>query len=73
MSGDDVREFFQDLGIVLLWSFISVAITVLVFEALNRRYQLVREIFEENSVAAAVLAGSFVLGLFYTISNIVSG
>ncbi len=71
MSGDDLRDFFQDLGIILLWSTVAVAVALLVFEVLNRRYNLMHEIFEENSVAAGVLGGSFVLGIFYTVAQIV--
>jgi uncharacterized membrane protein YjfL (UPF0719 family) len=68
---DDVEQFFRDAGTVLLWSSVAVVIAFAVFEILNRRFQLVREIFEENSVAAGVLAGSFVLGIFYTVTQIV--
>jgi uncharacterized membrane protein YjfL (UPF0719 family) len=68
---DDVGQFFRDAGTVLLWSAVAVVIAFAVFEILNRRFQLVREIFEENSVAAGVLAGSFVLGIFYTVTQIV--
>ena len=42
-----------------------------VFEVLEKRYRLLDEIFKENSVAAAVLAGSFVVGIFYTVVQIV--
>lgn len=73
MSGDDVRDFFRDLGVVLLWSAVSLAVALLVFEVLNRRYQLMREIFEENSVGAAIIGGSFVLGVFYAVARIVVG
>lgn len=68
---DDVERFLRDAGTVLLWTAVAVAVAFIVFEILNRRFQLVREIFEENSVAAGVLAGSFVLGIFYTITQIV--
>lgn len=71
MSGDDVRDFFKALWAIVLYSTVAVAVAMLVFEVLNRRYQLMREIFEENSVAAGVLGGSFVLGIFYTIAQIV--
>ncbi len=71
MSGDDVREFFEDVGLVLLWSAIAMVLVLAVFEYLNKRYDIMREVFEENSIAAAVLAGSFVLGVFYTVTHIV--
>jgi uncharacterized membrane protein YjfL (UPF0719 family) len=70
MSEDLVR-FFQALGSTILWSLVAILIVFVVFEVLDRRYQLIREIFEENSTAAAVLAGSFVLGIFYTVAQIV--
>lgn len=69
---DDVKTFFRDVGMVLLWTGVAVAVALAVFEILNRRFELVREIFEENSVAAGVLAGSFVLGIFYAITQIVT-
>ena len=71
MSGDDVREFFQHLGAVAVYTAVSVAIVLIVFEVLNRRYNLMHEVFEENSVAAGVFAGSFVLGIFYAVTQIV--
>ena len=40
-------------------------------EVLNWRYHLLDEIFKENSAAASILAGSFVLGIFYTVVQIV--
>jgi uncharacterized membrane protein YjfL (UPF0719 family) len=71
LSGDDVRQFFEDLGLVILWSAVAVAVAMLVFEVLNRRYNLMHEIFEENSVAAGVFGGAFVFGIFYAIAQIV--
>ncbi len=68
---DDVTRFFQALGSTLLWSLVSIAIVAVVFELLEKRYRMVDEIFKENSVAAAILAGSFVLGIFYTVVQIV--
>jgi uncharacterized membrane protein YjfL (UPF0719 family) len=68
---DDIVRFFQALGSTVLWSAVAILIVFVVFQVLDRRYQLVKEIFEENSTAAAVLAGSFVLGIFYTVAQIV--
>jgi uncharacterized membrane protein YjfL (UPF0719 family) len=73
MSGDDVVQFFRNLGTIVLYSAVAVIVALIVFEVLNRRYQLMREIFEENSVAAGVLAGSFVLGIFYAVARIIVG
>ena len=68
---DEIVRFFQALGTTLLWSVVSIAIVAIVFELLQRRYHLLDEVFHENSVAAGVLAGSFVLGIFYTVTQIV--
>jgi uncharacterized membrane protein YjfL (UPF0719 family) len=68
---DEVIRFFQALGSTLLWSVVSVVIVALVFELLEKRYRLLDEIFKENSVAAAILGGSIVLGIFYTVTQIV--
>jgi uncharacterized membrane protein YjfL (UPF0719 family) len=68
---EEVSRFFAALGTTILWSVVSIVIVAVVFEILNRRYRLMNEIFDENSVAAAVLAGSFVLGVFYTVTQIV--
>jgi uncharacterized membrane protein YjfL (UPF0719 family) len=71
MSSEDVVRFFQALGSTVLWSVVAIVLVALVFEVLDLRYKLMREIFDENSVAAAVLAGSFVIGIFYTVAQIV--
>ena len=63
--------FLSSLGSTILWSAVAIILVVIVFEVLNWKYHLMKEIFEENSTAAAVLAGSFVLGIFYTVVQIV--
>ena len=68
---DEVVRFFQALASTLLWSVVSIAIVAIVFEVLEKRYRLMDEIFKENSTAAAILAGSFVIGIFYTVAQIV--
>ena len=68
---DEIIRFFSALGSTLLWSVVSILIVAVVFEILDKRYHLMDEIFKENSVAAAVLAGSFVIGVFYTVTQIV--
>jgi uncharacterized membrane protein YjfL (UPF0719 family) len=68
---DEVVRFFQSLGSTLLWSVVSILIVAVVFEILEKRYRLMDEIFKENSIAAAILAGSFVIGIFYTVAQIV--
>lgn len=67
----EVERFLIGLGNTILWSAVSILIVVVVFEALERKYKLMEEIFKENSTAAAILAGSFVLGIFYTVAQIV--
>ncbi len=66
-----IQAFLVALGSTLLWSLVAILIVIAVFEVLNRRYHLMKEIFEENSTAAALLAGSFVLGIFYAVIQIV--
>lgn len=68
---DALVGFFSSLGSTVLWSVVSIVIVALVFEILEKRYRLMDEIFKENSIAAAILAGSFVLGIFYTVTQIV--
>ena len=68
---DDIVRFFQALGSTILWSVVSIVLVAVVFEILDKRYHLMKEIFDENSTAAAVLAGSFVIGIFYTVVQIV--
>ena len=68
----DIPRFLSALGSTLIWSLVCILIVQLVFELLNRRYHLMKEIFDENSVAAAIFAGSFVLGVFYVVTSIVT-
>ena len=68
---DEVVRFFQALASTVLWSVVSIVLVAVVFEILDKRYHLMDEIFKENSVAAAILAGSFVIGIFYTVAQIV--
>ena len=68
---DEVVRFFQALGSTVLWTVVAIVIAALVFEILEKRYRLLDEIFKENSVAAAIFAGSIVIGIFYTVAQIV--
>jgi uncharacterized membrane protein YjfL (UPF0719 family) len=68
---DEVVRFFQALGSTILWSVVAIIIAAIVFELLEKRYRLLDEIFKEKSIAAAVFAGSIVLGIFYTVAQIV--
>jgi len=67
----DIERFLLSLGTTVLWSAVAILLVIIVFEALNLKYKLMNEIFEENSIAAAVLAASFVIGIFYTVVQIV--
>lgn len=67
----ELDRLLMALGSTLLWSLVAILVATLLFEVLERRYHLMREIFHENSTAAAILAGSFVLGIFYTVTQIV--
>ncbi|MER3420707.1 MAG: hypothetical protein C4290_09380 [Chloroflexota bacterium] len=69
---DDVAQFFRNVGSIALYTLVAVVVALVVFEVLNRRFHLMREIFEENSVAAGVFGGAFVLGIFYTVAQIVA-
>jgi len=68
---DEVVRFLQALVSTVLWSLVAIVLVAIVFEVLDKRYKLIKEIFEENSSAAAILAGSFVIGIFYTVAQIV--
>ena len=68
---DEVIRFLQALGTTVLWTAVSIVIVGVVFEVLEKRYRLLDEIFKENSVAAGIFAASFVLGIFYTVTQIV--
>ena len=68
---DEVVRFFQSLGTTILWSVVAIVLAAIVFEILEKRYKLMDEIFKENSTAAAIFAGSIVLGIFYTVAQIV--
>ena len=67
----EIGRFLLSLLLTVVWSVVAVAIVVVVFEVFQRRYRLLEEIFRENSVAAAILAGSFVIGVFYVVTQIV--
>ena len=67
----EVERVLIGLGNTVLWSAVSIALVVIVIEVLNWRYHLLDEIFRENSSAASILTGAFVLGIFYTVVQIV--
>jgi len=68
----DVERILTGIGSTALWTAVSILLVVIVVEVLNWRYRLLEEIFKENAVGAAIFAGSFVLGIFYTVAQIVT-
>jgi hypothetical protein len=67
----DFSRFLGALGSTVLWSLVSILIATVLFEVLEQRYALKREIFDDNNPAAGILGASFVLGIFYTVTQIV--
>ena len=68
----DLQRTAAEIGSTLFWTFVSILLVVIVIEFMNWRYHLLDDIFKQNSVAAAILAGSFVLGIFYAVAQIVT-
>ena len=68
---ETVQHFAVALGNTLIWSFVAILLVAFVFELMQRRYGLMREIFEENSTAAGILAGAIVLGVSYVVVQII--
>jgi uncharacterized membrane protein YjfL (UPF0719 family) len=68
----DPITMLVSLGNTVLWSAVAIAIVVVVFELLDLRYHLRREVFEENSTAAAIFSAAFIVGIFYTVVQIVT-
>lgn len=67
----EIERFLSALGSTLIWSAVSVLLVAIVFEIMQRRYGLMREVFEENSTAAGILAGSIILGISYIVVQII--
>ena len=67
----EVERFLGALGSTLIWSIVSILLVAVVFEIMQRRYGLLREIFDENSTAAGILAGSIILGISYIVVQII--
>jgi uncharacterized membrane protein YjfL (UPF0719 family) len=67
----EMERFLAALGSTLIWSVVAILIVALVFEIMQRRYGLMREIFEENSTAAGILAASIILGISYIVAQII--
>ncbi len=67
----EIERFLSALGSTLIWSIVSILIVAVVFEIMQKRYGLLREIFEENSTAAGILAASIILGISYIVVQII--
>ena len=67
----EIERFAGALGSTLIWSVVAVVLVAVVFEILQRRYGLMREIFDENSTAAGILAASIILGISYIVAQII--
>ena len=67
----EIERFLSALGSTLIWSIVSILIVAVVFEIMQKRYGLLREIFDENSTAAGILAASIILGISYIVVQII--
>jgi uncharacterized membrane protein YjfL (UPF0719 family) len=67
----EIERFGVALASTLIWSFVAIVLVALVFELMQRRYGLMREIFDENSTAAGILAASIILGISYIVVQII--
>ena len=67
----EIERFLVALGSTLVWSLVSILLVAVVFEIMQRRYGLMREVFEENSTAAGILAASIILGISYIVVQII--
>lgn len=67
----EIERFLTALGSALIWSIVSILIVAVVFEIMQKRYGLLREIFDENSTAAGILAASIILGVSYIVVQII--
>jgi hypothetical protein len=67
----EIERFLTALGSTLVWSIVSILLVAIIFEIMQRRYGLMREVFEENSTAAGILAGSIILSISYIVVQII--
>ncbi len=72
MDSEAVQRFFAGLGMVVLWSVVTIGIIMVVLEFLDRRYGVMKQIFgPEDATDAAIFLGAFVLGVFYMVTQFV--
>ena len=67
----EIERFLGALGSTLIWSIVAIVLVAVIFELMQRRYGLMREVFEENSTAAGILAASIILGVSYIVVQII--
>jgi uncharacterized membrane protein YjfL (UPF0719 family) len=67
----EIERFLTALGSTLVWSIVSILLVAIIFEIMQRRYGLMREVFEENSTAAGILAGSIIISISYIVVQII--
>ena len=67
----DGERFLAALVSTLIWSVVAIALVAVIFELMQRRYGLMREIFDENSTAAGILAAAIILGVSYVVVQII--
>jgi uncharacterized membrane protein YjfL (UPF0719 family) len=67
----ELERFLGALGSTLVWSIVAIVLVAVIFELMQRRYGLMREVFEENSTAAGILAASIILGVSYIVVQII--
>ena len=67
----EIERFLSALASTLIWSFVAIILVAVIFELMQRRYGLMREIFDENSTAAGILAASIILGVSYVVVQII--
>ena len=65
-------RFLIGLANTIIWSAVSLVFIFAVFEVLNRRYHLMREIFEENNPGAGALAGAIILAVAFVVGMVVT-
>ena len=67
----EIERFLGALVSTVAWSVVAIILVAVIFELMQRRYGLMREIFDENSTAAGILAASIILGVSYVVVQII--
>jgi uncharacterized membrane protein YjfL (UPF0719 family) len=67
----EIERFLAALLSTIAWSVVAIVLVAIIFELMQRRYGLMREVFEENSTAAGILAGSIILAVSYIVVQII--